>query len=78
MIYCKFGNFHATFISRIFDSQNISESISLQGVLMQSIKLIVICYKRELYFHEAMNSPILAKNKFSPIFLDLQYNMYMV
>ena len=45
---------------------------------MQSIKLIVIPYKRELYFHEAMNSQILAKNKFSPIFLDLQYNMYMV
>ena len=40
---------------------------------MQSIKLIVILYWRELYFREARNSRILAKIKFSRKCPDLQY-----
>ena len=40
---------------------------------MQSIKLIVILYWRELYFREATTSRILAKIKFSREFPDLQY-----
>ena len=40
---------------------------------MQSVKLIAILYKRELYFCETMNSRILAKIKFSRIFPNLQY-----
>ena len=39
---------------------------------MPSIKLIVILYKREIYFPEAMNSLILTKIKFSQIFPNLQ------
>ena len=40
---------------------------------MQSIKLIVILYQRELYFREATTSRMLAKIKFSLKFPDLQY-----
>ena len=41
---------------------------------MQSIRLIVILYYRELYFREVTNSRILAKIKFSRKFPDLQYS----
>ena len=40
---------------------------------MQSIKLIVILYQRELYFRKTTNLRILAKIKLLRTFPDLQY-----